>query len=255
MNQENVSATSTSTVADTSDVRIKLSEILRDDKLRQQLISFVKLDFMTIKRYLSASYIWAYVVLISFVTIVTASLSSGISMGTTLALFWMVFPFEITEKAGLDVLYQTLSLDRATVVLGRYMFVAVLNAALCAAALLLGLFLQLLWCFMQLDLSFMNISRLVACAPALCIILAQAIVIPFFFKSEYSKHKNAVAIFNIMIYCSSVMVALATGGRTFLYDGIVINNGIAFLLGALISPLVMYISYRVSLKCYLPRDF
>jgi hypothetical protein len=80
-------------------------------------------------------------------------------------------------------------------------------------------------------------------------------MIPFIFKSEYSKHKNAVVIFSLMIYCSSVMVALATGGRTFLYDGIVINNGIAFLFGALISSLVMYVSYRYSLKYYLARDF
>ncbi len=96
---------------------------------------------------------------------------------------WRTFPFVLSEKANLDILYTTLGLKRRTVVRGRYLFALLIDLAggvigfafALAVVAILGKPVQPLLALVSVGLMLLIFS------------LVQAIQFPIIFKMGYSK--------------------------------------------------------------------
>ena len=92
-----------------------------------KLKSFVGLDFLTIKPYFSRKNIMLYIASMLFLTIMIGESSFGIVIGIWIATMFIGYSFTVGDKSNMDALYITLSVDRRTVVFGRYVFTFLLN--------------------------------------------------------------------------------------------------------------------------------
>ena len=223
-----------------------------------KLLSFVRLDFITVKPYLTVKNLLIFAAVAIFLTTMSGNISSGMGVGIMLGTMFISYPFAVGEKSNMDALYATLSLNRKTVVAGRYLFALAFN--LCAilfsvVSALLGIVVSAVAGHEAGTGEVLLVGILLA---ALFIII-QAIQLPFFFKMGYTKAK----FFSLV-----PLVALMAGYMVFMTvakeNGIVrqIENGLAQLTGGALAGLavlalllICFLSYRLSLSFYKKREF
>ena len=146
-------------------------------------LSFIGLDYRLLKPYSSS---------------VLLLVALGVGMGyffksaNTLASYFMMslmlmmsYPFAITEKNGLDMLYGTLSLDRKTVVTGRYLFALTLELLCGVSAIVFA------WLLSKVIGAPFVLEEIIV---TLCILsgifsFIVAVQFPIYFKLGYSKAK------------------------------------------------------------------
>ena len=87
-----------------------------------KVMNFVKLDFMTIKPYLTLKNLFIVLGVATFLAYSNKSVMAPLSMVIAFITLYMSYPFAVGEQNGIDPLYITLGLDRSTVVLGRYLW-------------------------------------------------------------------------------------------------------------------------------------
>ena len=92
-----------------------------------KLTAFIKLDFFTIKPYFTFKSILIYAVIAVFLSITSINIFSAVGFGLMMGTMFIGYPFAIGEKSNMDALYATLSVNRKTVVIGRYAFTLILN--------------------------------------------------------------------------------------------------------------------------------
>ena len=222
-----------------------------------KVLSFIKLDFLTIKPYLAGKNIIIMVFLPFF--LMWGNRSAPFSAGFVMlfgALF-ISYPFSAGEKNGIDLLYATLSITRNTVVLGRYLFALSLN--LCAGVLAYTL-IFLASMVMNIDFQYGSVFSLVL---ALLVVysVVQAFQLPVYFKLGYSKAKFIVYI--PLVVFPFIVAALSTqlentGLTANLYGlSIWIENNPSLLIAASIVLwlVIEFVSYSFALKFYQKRDF
>ncbi len=219
-------------------------------------LSFMRLDFITVKPYLTIKnlLIFMAVGLIMMISSGTSVTAIGIIM--TFGVLYVSYPFAVGEKNGIDALYATLSLTRGSVVLGRYLFAFFVE--LCAALLALLLSTGML-IIMQKEV---NLQELLVTTMVVFIIFSimQAFQLPLYFKLGYAKAKLvaylpflgfplAVFLLTGMLKRSGVLQPLAAAPEWALA-----NPLIALCLGIALWASMVFLSYRMSLAFYKKRD-
>ncbi len=213
-------------------------------------LSFLKLDYVTLRPYLSIKNL--------VIMLAASSLFTIESSTTPIAIFMMYgfifssYCFAAGDKCDIDELYVSLSISRNSVVTGRYLFILLLN--LCfgilayASALLIPLFLHksnepkealFMTLILFFVLSFFNLMQL-----------------PVFFKLGYAKGK--VKAYTPLIVLAFLLVLISR----YLKDAvapvtswIAENRALSISAAILIWMLAIWISRKVALLFYEKRDF
>jgi len=225
-----------------------------------KLKAFVLLDFKTIKPYLTGINMLVYGAVAMFLSLVsTGEMSLGI--GVMLGTLFISYPFAIGEKSNLDALYVILSVNRKTVVLGRYLFAFLLN--LCAVAFsfvfaMFGVFGT------RLADSFQNGGggslSLILVMTAL-LLLIQSIQLPIFFKFGYTKAKFlGILPFVVFMVVYGTVTSLAkengiVAELSASLAGILSNGVLMTALAVFVLALAVYVSYSLSVAFYSKREF
>ena len=224
-----------------------------------KLISFVRLDFLTIKPYFTVRNMLIFAALALFLTTVSVNIVSAIGVGMMYATMFMSYPFAIGEKSNMDALYAILSIDRKTVVLGRYFFVLSINlCAIVFSFLLVSVGLLAAWMtnsWNGFDEAFLIMILLTA-----VFFVLQAIQLPFYFKFGNTKARFLSVVPFIAIM--AVYFAFSSVGRnsgfassvTGFFSNTLSASGIVALT-VLILLLLIFASYRLSLSFYSRREF
>ena len=220
-------------------------------------ISFVRLDFITIKPYLTVKNLCLFAGVALIMLTVNNSASGAIGLLMSFAALFSSYPFAIGEKSNMDVLYTTLSINRNTVVLGRYLFALILD-------LLAGLF-TFFFSFVVLTIMQRDFGGMEAMVTILVLFLLfsviQAVQLPIYFKLNYTKAKFVAYIPFIVL-----PLAIMAGSRFFndlfsldliagLFASAAANPLTAVLLCLAIWVGIIATSYRVSVALYQKREF
>jgi hypothetical protein len=220
-------------------------------------VSFVKLDFITIKPYLTLKNLAIFGVLAVVFSLLYGNGVVSVMMIIICAVMYSNYPFMTGEKSNIDALYITLSIKRKTVVLGRYIFAASINIA---AGLISCVFS---WAF-QLVLGQKNNTFEIPVLTAVMLVvysLIQAVQFPLYFKLGYAKAKVMAYLPFIGMFVGSVVIGqlFSDGGTPQTFAGslgwFIKNPGWAAAFGAGVWILLMMLSYQLSLKYYKQREF
>lgn len=171
---------------------------------------------------------------------------------------YVSYPFAICEKNNLDALYPTLSISRATVVLGRYLFALAFD--LCAA--LLGLAFSLVSLSVSQNMDEIFVALLTMLATFIAVSLIEAIQLPIYFKLGYGKAKVMAYLPYVVFFLAVLAISklMPEGGglpqwASGLLGWITANAPLAALLGGILWLGGMILSYQTSLAYYKKRDF
>ena len=220
-----------------------------------ELITFIRLDAMSIKQFYSTKNLLLLAAMMVFLALVTGSGLSAISTGVLIAITYSNYPFTVSEKNNLDELYVTLSIDRKTVVLARYLFLAVNCFCLCAASLLIGA----LTLFIA---GIFNISPFLPDSTAYVFVLTlfvmNSICLPMMFKMGYTKGRQAIllllATVSVCVFILTILLFIAPEPIIPIATLETISQ-VAIPASAVFIIASWYISYRVSLQFYRKRKF
>ena len=220
-------------------------------------LSFVRLDFITVKPYLTIKNLIIFIAVALIMIISSSTSTSAIGILMVYAALYVTYPFAVGEKNNIDALYITLSIKRSTVVLGRYLFA--LSIDLCSG-LFAFIFTFGILTVMQKNFNILE-SLMVTLVMFLIYSILQAVQLPIFFKLGYTKAKFLA----YLPFVGLPLVALAFSNLlkdvislnqiTGFFQWFAANPLIAALIGAIIWFGIMVISYKVSILYYNKRDF
>ena len=218
----------------------------------KKMLSFAILDYKTVKEYFSGKNL---LILLAIGIFLGVSTDSSILIGLVVmyGIMYSVYPFMISEQSGIDTLYSTLSIDRKTVVFGRYLFGLSLTYSMGIIATILNFILSVF-----LNRSFSLSASLTVLAICLAVFgLLQAFQVPIYFKLSYAKAKFAA-------YLPLLAFPLATYLTTFAISEeqmqtlttFIANNSALLITLAIIIYIVIYaVSIVLSVQFYKKRDF
>lgn len=217
-------------------------------------LSFVGLDFNLIKPYkISILFLLGLGIAMGFGFKSTSTLASYFMMSLMLI---MSYPFSVGDKNGLDTLYGTLSLSRRTIVIGRYLFVLILEVTFAALALFCSWILSIV-----ISAEFILINELFTLSllsGAFSLIVA--IQYPIYFKYGYNKAK-IIALIPLFIVFLAV-IQLPTLAKlfdwNFTWDSLLTNimgNPFLMYVVPIVAGLVLLVlSCSISCGIYAKRD-
>lgn len=219
-------------------------------------LNFVRLDFITVKPYMTLKNQIIFFVMPLILVISSGSSSAAMGSLMTLTIPYVSYPFAVGDKNGIDSLYPTLSIRRSAVVLGRYLFALLLDFSVGVFAYFFSFA-----AFRILRKDF-DASEALTVLLVLFIVFSviQAVQLPIYFKLGYAKAK----LFAYLPFMISPLVVLAANnlfGDIFkqhvsvFLEWIVKNPFIASALGILIWLGIMVVSCKMSLVFYNKRDF
>ena len=220
-------------------------------------LRFARLDFITIKPYLT----WKNLLLLLGIALVMQFGGGGspasISMIMAFGFTYISYPFAVGEKNGIDALYATLPITRKTVVAGRYVFSLILNILVAAIGVLTILVFSVVF-----KAEFAAIEILMVTLVSIVIFgVIQAMQLPIYFKLGYAKAKFAAFLpFGLVPLLVLILSRLSTQmdfGALFSAAVAWISNnlGIFGIWCALIWAVGIVLSYFVSVRFYLKREF
>lgn len=221
-------------------------------------LSFVRLDFITVKPYFNLKTLAIMVASPLFILITSDSATVAMYMFVVFAALFVSYPFAVSEKNTMDALYPTLSITRTTVVLGRYLFS--LTFDLCAA--LMGLvFLFVSSGVMQKPV---NIPEILLSILVILVFvtLVEAVQLPIYFKLGYDKAKMLAYLPFIffMLFVLAVNNFIPKNGGlpeqiTGFFNWIAANPTISIIIAVILWLGLMVISCQTSMAYYRKRDF
>lgn len=220
-------------------------------------ISFIRLDFITIKPYLTIKNFIIFIV-VAFIMINSSGTSaSAIGILMMYSTLYVTYPFAVGEKNGIDGLYTTLSIKRNTVVLGRYLFAFTIS-------IFSGIFAYIST-YIILTILQKNFNAWESFITTIIMFLVystlQAIQLPIFFKLGYTKAKFLAYLPFIglplaaLLFVNSLKNKIPLEKVTSFFEWFVANPPFAIIFGAIIWFIIMFISYQISLSYYKRRDF
>lgn len=92
-----------------------------------KIANLLRLEFITIKPYLTFKNMSIYLFMITLFIFIYKSPITIISMILMLATTYNAYPFAVADQNGLDALYTIVGLKRQDVVKGRYAYMMVIN--------------------------------------------------------------------------------------------------------------------------------
>jgi len=223
--------------------------------------SFIKLDYITIKPYLSVKNLLIFGCIMVFLTAMSGNLASGLGVGMMLGTIYLGYPFALGEKSNMDALYTTLSVDRKTVVAGRFAFIFLFNLCSIIAALVIAAIT--LFIAGKLDFNANGVETLVAIVMiAALFAVIQLFQLPVFFRYGYTKAKllTFMPFIALMVgyFLISGFAGQLFGDLQFILsvgNFLAANQMLIIVLIILAMLLATFISYRISVKAYVKREF
>jgi hypothetical protein len=221
-------------------------------------IAFTKMDFITIKPYLTLKNLLLFTAIAFFMAFISdGGTQLSICILMMYASVFVSYPFVVGEKSSTDILFTTLSIKRGTVVLGRYLFAM-------AMQLVTGLFAYaaafIITSFMRRGFNYIENLTILG-TMFLAVSLLQFIQLPIYFKVGYTKAK-------LLVYLPYMILPLAIGLGSILFKdlftqeqmdalitSVTSSPGTTALIAVCVWLLTLGISYRISLRVYLKKDF
>ena len=222
-----------------------------------KLLSFVKLDFITLKPYLTTKNLIILLIVATVFSVNKTDEATILGLIMAFALMYSSYPFAVGEKNGIDALYAMLPVSKNNIVLGRYVFFIILDimSGITACLLLFGIKTIMNHSF--------NLAVTLLSALVIFIIFSifQAIQFPIYFKLGYAKAKF-LAYTPFIIF---PLIAIIIGSRFSDADiGIFVGNFVSWIshnqfftavISIIIWFIIMFISYSISLSFYKKREF
>lgn len=219
-----------------------------------KMTSFIRLDFAALKPYNKSLYMYALIVI--FIGATNDSLNLIFAMVMVGLPIILSYPFAISEKNSLDTLYSTLSLERRDVVLGRYIFVFIIEMIAIAMLLILSIIKSN---FIPLDITFKEIFLYLSILSMMFSIII-SFQYPVFFKFGYTKGKLYTYIPLLLIFLFIGVLPSIVARLNININWEAINQMFAenlvlmFMLPILIGVISLLISCMVSVKIYERKD-
>jgi len=222
-----------------------------------RVLSFVRLDFITVKPYLTLKNLFILLLVVTVLSINKTSSGFLIGMIMAFAFMYSSYPFAVGEQNGIDQLYITLPMSKRNIVLGRYGFVLAIDVMSGAAA------------FVLLFASQNILQRAFSVQETLLTILVlffvytffQAIQLPVYFKLGYARAKFLVYLPIAIIPLAAVAIGsrfsdaylelLAENVLAWFFD----NPFFATVIVVIIWIAIMSVSYSISFNSYKKREF
>ncbi len=221
-----------------------------------KLLSFVKLDFITIKPYMTMKNLWIYVLTMAFMAFSTQSATSVASMILMIASLHVIYPFALGEKSNIDAFYITLSIPRRIVVYGRYLFVLCLDVC----ALLIGFLIALI--LSPLFKENLNETLLPIFVVFLLFTIIQLIQLPIYFALGYTKAKVFVMLPYVLLFVlfmlSTHIIESLPAVADFLEEipAMFVQHKIAVVLLCVgIWSFLLLVSTAISTRSYQKKEF
>jgi hypothetical protein len=224
-----------------------------------KLTPFIRLDFATVKPYLTTKNLLVFIVVALIMMLADNSATGAIAILMLFAALHAGYPFAIGEKSNIDILYITLSVPRKTVVLGRYLFALLLDVSVSLFAFIFSFIVM----FLTRN-DFVVIEALITILLLFVFFsLVQAIQLPIYFKLGYTKAKFlSILPFVILPLMFAVLGELNLFGDIFsaglisgLLEWLLENIAVATLLGVALWSAIIFVSYLASISFYTKRDF
>ncbi len=222
----------------------------------KKIINFIKLDFLSIKEYITIKRLLSFFLISIFIGIANKSPLMAIAMTLFFIMSFATYPFAASDQNNLDILYLILGYDRKDVVLGRYGTVL--------SIYILGICLEtILYVIVSLVLRTpINLMELLFLNAVLrfTIIVGQSFQIPSYFKEGYLKSKLTTYL-PYIIFFALFMIVYTLIEKEILFNLSIVNTFIEtqFYLIALILLImalaIFAISYKLSQKYYMRREF
>lgn len=220
----------------------------------RKTLSFVGMEFHSLKPYRTSIlilFVLALVMGLFFKS--TDTLSSYLMM---VLILLMSYPFSIGEKNGLDTLYAILSINRRTVVKGRYLFALTAEAACIALAILFSWVMTLF-----IEIKF-DIARTLFSLSLLSSVfsLLVAIQFPVYFKYGYSKAKILALIPLFIVFIGIIELPLLSRllDIEFSWRNIPFTVSdipvIMYVVPVIVGLALMWLSCMLSGRIYAKRD-
>lgn len=220
-------------------------------------LAFIRLDYITIKPYLTKKNLLIFAAVALIMLFSSDSSASAIGILMFYASIYAGYPFAVGEKSGIDSLYTVLSIERKTVVSGRYLFTLVLNMCFGLLAYVFSFIASLL---LQKEFNSRE-ALMVTIVIFLVYSIIQAIQLPIYFKLGYTKAKFIaylpfIGLFLLVMGFSSLIKNLKLqkqAGNLFAwFSG---NPKLSAFFGIASWLIIFGISYSISLAYYKKRDF
>ncbi len=222
----------------------------------KKVMNFVKLDFMTIKPYLTLKNLIIILVVATFLAYANKSIMAPLSMVVAFITIYMSYPFAVGEQNGIDPLYITLGLDRKTVVLGRYLWAFFMNifglilASVISVALAIILDITIVW----------SEFVLILIVVLMIFTTVQAMQIPLYFKLGYAKAKSVAYLPFLLL--SLIIIIAVNAGKSISIENlesmllfIETNQFLVAAIALLFWTAVMFVSFTFSSRWYKKREF
>jgi len=220
-------------------------------------LSFVKLDYMTIKTYLSWKTVLLFLVVFAFMGYGTGEVSALIGVAMMYSTIFACYPFAIGDKNGIDTLYATLPITKKTVVTGRYAFSLLLNGFMAAASF--GVSAILMPAFGKTFHLKTTLLTVLLCFALFSIL--EAVQLPLYFKLGYARAKF-LAYLPLAVFPAAVLGAsslLGKGRMLPIIESILTwsQNNIIFtaVFAVVIWASAMLLSGVLSFRFYQKREF
>lgn len=171
-------------------------------------LSFARLDYLTIKPYLTLKSIALLLIVIAFVSFGTGESSMLIGMLMMYGTIYASYPFAVGEKNGIDTLYATLPLKKGNIVAGRYIFAIFLNISTGAIAFAVS---AILMPVLKKGFNWKEILITVLICLFIFSVL-EAIQLPIYFKLGYAKAKF-LAYLPLAVFPAAVIAISVVAGK------------------------------------------
>lgn len=220
-------------------------------------LSFVRLDFITVKPYLTLKSLAIMLISPLFIMIATGVDNMAMTVIAVYSMLYVSYPFAICDKNNMDALYPTLCVTRKTVVLGRYLYTLAFDA--CAGVV--GLAFTIISLTVKQKPIVWTETLLMFFALFIAVSILQTVQLPIYFKLGYEKSK--VMAYLPIIGFGLVVIAfqkiISKGGVPTSVSNCLAwleaNSLIAALIGIIIWFALIVISCSISCSFYEKRDF
>lgn len=221
-----------------------------------KITSFIKLDFMSIKPYVTFKNILIYLMIALITSYGNESNTSAIIMLVIFTMLYATYPFAVGDQNGLDSLYTILGISKKEVIKGRYAFLLVMNVI----GMILGLAVYFLLSLIFQTPIDSRQALIVSVSSIMMFSLNQFILYPIFFKNGYIKSKSLSFLPLMLFGLIAVLGAHFFKGEMPSFVNQIItfitHNPFLTSLGVLVIwMVVLLISYRASYTYYIRREF
>ena len=207
------------------------------------IFNMARLDFYTLKSQTAMYFI------IPVIAVFFSMTGSPLSvLGFTAA--WLVLLvntnlFAIQEKYGLERLYSSLSLDKKSVVLGRYISTTINYLFAFLVVVIIGVIMS----FVQGRTNPVDGIIEGFCLSLLAFTLISAIQLPIYFGAGYTKGRILSMIPFVVIMGFVILQSLFEKLESVMQSILAFGNGV-YVISFIVSVVVMLMSYYIAVLCY-----